>query len=413
MSIFATLDQAHVKGKTVLVRADLNVPMKEGEILDESRIQRLLPTFKELLSKDAKIVILSHLGRPNGKVVPSLSLSSLIKPLTHALNQSIFFSSDAIGSSAQEKVSSLKPGEVCLLENLRFYSGEESNDPLFAQAIAQMGDLYVNDAFSVSHRAHASVESITRFLPSYAGRLMQEEIEALQKALECPQKPVLACVGGSKISTKLELLKNLVPKVSYLVLAGGIANTFLLGRGIIVGASLVEKDMVALAHEIEEEALKNECTIVLPLDVNVTMEHDNTLLNQVLGVNEIQTNQKIFDLGPLSRNFIKDLLKQVKTVVWNGPLGVFEKPPFDEATTDIALKVADLTRTGKLFSIAGGGETVAALNSSGAGKDFSYLSTAGGAFLEWLEGKTLPGLRALFEATQVTRSAENKTRAPA
>lgn len=412
MQNLPTLDDVYVQGKTVLVRADLNVPMKEGKILDSSRLERLLPTLEELLQKGAKVVVLSHFGRPDGKAVPQLTLRPLAEALAHALNQHVFFAGDSIGEHAHATVSSLKAGEICLLENLRFDPREEKNDPALAAKLAQLGDIYMNDGFSVSHRAHASVEGITRFLPSYAGRLMREEVAALQQSLDHPQKPILACVAGSKISTKLDLLKNLASKMDYLVLGGGIANTFLLARGISVGSSLVEKTMTSLAQEIEEEAQKQGCTIVLPLDVVVAMEHGTSLFHQTLGLDDIQSNQKIFDIGPESRRFIKDLLKQVKTVIWNGPLGVFERPPFDEGTSDIALEVARLTRQGHLFSIAGGGETVAALNSSGAGKDFSYLSTAGGAFLEWLEGKTLPGVKALFDASRVTSKAVNRTSPP-
>ncbi|GAO98237.1 phosphoglycerate kinase [Caedimonas varicaedens] len=408
-----TIDHVDVQGKTVLVRADLNVPIKEGKILDTSRVERVVPTVAELMRKGASVVLLSHFGRPEGKVVPSLTLRPIVQVLSQALKQEVFFANDCIGESARTTITSLKPGEVCLLENLRFEAGEEKNDSLFSEKLSRLGDIYINDGFSVSHRAHASVEGITHFLPSYAGRLMQEEVEALQQSLEHPQRPILACVAGSKISTKLELLKNLVSKVDYLVLGGGIANTFLLARGIPVGASLVEKEMLPLAQNIEEEARKKGCTLVLPIDVVVAMEHEDALFHQETGLNDIQTNQKIFDLGPSSCQLIKNLLKEVKTVVWNGPLGVFEQPPFDTGTTDIAMEVARLTREGKIFSIAGGGETVAALNSSGSGKDFSYLSTAGGAFLEWLEGKTLPGVAALFDASRITSKEENKIKEPA
>lgn len=408
-----TIDHVDVQGKTVLVRADLNVPIKEGKILDASRVERVVPTIAELMRKGARVVLLSHFGRPEGKVVPSLTLRPIVQILSQTLKQNVSFANDCIGENARTTIASLKPGEVCLLENLRFEAGEEKNDPLFSEKLARLGDIYINDGFSVSHRAHASVEGITHFLPSYAGRLMQEEVEALQQSLEHPQRPILACVAGSKISTKLELLKNLVSKVDYLVLGGGIANTFLLARGIPVGASLVEKEMLPLAQHIEEEARKKGCTLVLPMDVVVAMEHENALFHQETRLNDIQTNQKIFDLGPSSCQLIKNLLKEVKTVVWNGPLGVFEHPPFDTGTTDIALEIARLTREGKLFSIAGGGETVAALNSSGSGKDFSYLSTAGGAFLEWLEGKTLPGVAALFDASRITSKEENKIKEPA
>ena len=411
MLYLPTLDHAEVQGKRVLVRLDLNVPMKEGKILEASRLERVLPTLRELLQKQAKVILLSHFGRPQGKVDPSLSLRPVAAALSALLGQPVLFAEDFLEEATQAQVTALKPGEVLLLENLRFAAEEEKNDARFSEKLATLGDLYVNDGFSVSHRAHASVEGITHFLPSYGGRLMEEEVEALQKSLEHPQKPVLACVAGSKISTKLTLLKNLISKVDYLVLGGGIANTFLLSQGIHVGASLVEEKLVSLAKEIQEEAHKQECTLVLPLDVVVAIDYENTLFHQVVGLNDIQGNQKIFDIGPLSRAFIKDLLKQVKTVIWNGPLGVFEYPPFDEGTTEVAREVARLTREGQLFSIAGGGETVAALSQSGAAQGFSYLSTAGGAFLEWLEGKSLPGVKALFEASLRTTKAENKMNA--
>lgn len=408
ISTLPTLDNVQVQGKVVLVRIDLNIPMYEGKILDYARVERIIPTLRELLHHQAKVVVLSHFGRPKGKARPDMTLKPLAEVLSRLLNHEVVFTQECTSLQTRSLISSLKNGDIAMLENLRFNPGEESNNLNFAQELAQLGDLYVNDSFSVSHRAHASVEGITHYLPSYAGRLMEEEIQALERTLGTPQRPIAAFVAGSKISTKLSLLKNLISKVDYLILGGGIANTFLLARGIAVGSSLVEESMTGAAQEIEEAARKHNCTLVLPQDVMVAMEHEASLYHQVMSLDDIQSNQKIYDIGPETQNYLKDLLQQVKTVVWNGPLGVFEQPPFDTGTNEVALAAASLTQQGKLFTIAGGGETVAALNASGAGQHFSYLSTAGGAFLEWLEGKTLPGVKALLEATQVNKTADSK-----
>ena len=408
VSPLPTLDTIQVQGKTVLVRVDLNIPMHDGKILDYARVERIIPTLRELLHHQAKVVVLSHFGRPKGQIVPSMSLKPLAEVLSKLLNHEVVFASDCISPQTHRLIASLKNGDIAMLENLRFKSGEEDNDPDFAKGLSQLGDLYVNDSFSVSHRAHASVDAITHYLPSYAGRLMEEELQALERTLGNPQRPMAAFVAGSKISTKLFLLKNLISKVDYLILGGGIANTFLLARGISVGSSLVEESMVAAAQDIEEAARAHNCTLVLPQDVMVAMEHGTSLSHQVTGLDDIGSHQKIYDIGPETQKYLKDLLQHVKTVVWNGPLGVFEKSPFDTGTNEVAMAAASLTQQGKLFTIAGGGETVAALNASGAGQNFSYLSTAGGAFLEWLEGKTLPGVKALLEATQVNKEADSK-----
>ena len=413
LTSFPTLDHAFVANKRVLVRADLNLPLKDGKILDLSRLERLLPTVRELMEKKAKIILLSHFGRPQGQRVEAYSLRPIAEALSSLLGQSVLFAEDCLGEAAQATLDALQGGQVALFENLRFYPEEEANDSVFAQRLARFGDLYVNDAFSVSHRAHGSVEAITHFLPSYGGRLMCEEITALHHTLDEPTKPVLAFVAGSKVSTKLALLKTLSSRVDYLVLGGGIANTFLFARDIFMGSSLVEESMASVARDIEEHARLNDCTVVLPLDAVVAMDHEGSRFHQTLTLDNLQSGQKIFDVGPESRRLIKNLLTQVKTVVWNGPLGVFEEPPFHEGTQEIALEVARLTQAGQLFSIAGGGETVAALNMAGAGQHFSYLSTAGGAFLEWLEGKILPGVQALLNNASSVINAEKRIKAPA
>ena len=408
-----TLDNINVQGKTVLVRVDLNIPMHEDKILDYARVERIIPTLRELLHHQAKVVVMSHFGRPQGKVVSHMTLKPLAEVLSKLLNHEVIFAQDCLSAQTQTLVASLKNGDIAMLENLRFNAGEEENDQAFAKQLAQLGDIYVNDSFSVSHRAHASVEGITHYLPSYAGRLMEEEIQALERTLTVPQRPMAAIVAGSKISTKLELLTNLISKVDYVILGGGIANTFLLARGIAVGSSLVEKSMITAAQEIDKYAKAIDCTLVLPQDVVVATEQGTSLSHQVMSLEDIQPHQKIYDIGPQTRNYLKDLLQEIKTVVWNGPLGLFEQSPFDEGTNEVALEAASLTQQGKLFTIAGGGETIAALNASGAGQHFSYLSTAGGAFLEWLEGKSLPGVKALVKAKQVNKDAESKRMAQA
>ena len=383
MARFKTLDQADVAGKRVLVRADLNVPMKAGVVGDATRLQRLAPTLRTLASKGAKVVVLSHFDRPKGKRVPEMSLAPVAQKLSQILGQAVAFADDCIGPDAQKIVSGLSNGQIAVLENLRYHKGEEANDPLFARNLAALGDVYVNDAFSAAHRAHASTEAITHLLPAFAGLQMQAELEALAAALESPQKPVMAIVGGSKVSTKLDLLSNLVARVNVLVIGGGMANTFLFAQGIDVGNSLCERDLVDTARQ------------VLPQDVVIADALKSGAASAVVTIDSIPPAKMILDVGPASTQTIIHQLGLCKTLLWNGPVGAFETKPFDQATMGIAHAAASLTKAGSLVSIAGGGDTVAALNAANVSSDFTYMSTAGGAFLEWLEGKELPGVKAL------------------
>jgi phosphoglycerate kinase len=395
MSGFLTLDRIPLNKKTVLLRADLNVPMKDGKVTDEARLTRLVPTLKELSKASAKIVILSHFGRPDGKVNAKYSLRPVAAALEKIWGKPIAFAEDCIGPKAAAAVAALKGGEILVLENTRFYEAEEKNDPEFAKKMAALGDVYINDAFSVSHRAHASTEALARLLPHAAGRLMQAELGALEKALGKPEHPVVALVGGSKISTKLDLLQNLISKVDVLVLGGGMANTFLAAQGVNVGKSLHEADMLDKARAISASAAAHSCRILLPTDVIVATALQANVVTQAVSVNAVPADSMILDIGPQSIKEIGEALQKCKTVVWNGPLGAFEVSPFDGATTAIAQIVAGLTKQGKILSVAGGGDTVSALTHAKVMDDFSYVSTAGGAFLEWLEGKTLPGVKAL------------------
>ncbi|NBC32862.1 MAG: phosphoglycerate kinase [Alphaproteobacteria bacterium] len=396
MSNFKTLDDIDVAGKTVLVRGDLNVPVKNGQVTDSTRLDRLVPTLTELADKGAKVVIMSHFGRPKGQKNPEHSLKPVVPALEKALGgRSVTFAEDCIGPVAEEAVKALQPGQFLLLENLRFYPDEEKNGEDFAGKLAALGDIYVNDAFASAHRAHASTEAIARKLPNAAGRLMQAELEALTKALEHPERPVAAVVGGAKISTKLELLGNLVQKVDKLILGGGMANTFMFAQGTDVGNSLCEKDMADAAREIMEKAKAAGCEIVLPTDGVVAPEFKEGAPSQTVAATAIPADQMMLDVGPDSINALDALIDNCKTVVWNGPLGAFEVPPFDTGTTAVAKHAAALTKQGKVLSVAGGGDTVAALEHAGVIADFTYVSTAGGAFLEWLEGKELPGVTAL------------------
>jgi len=396
MPQFLTLDDVDLKGKTVLVRADLNVPMQAGKITDYNRVNRLLPTLRELMDKGAKIVLISHFGRPKGEYVPSMSLAPLTDALSDALGGvDVHFGVDCIGGEAREAIEHTAFGELVLLENLRFHPEEGTNDAGFAEQLAQLGDIFVNDAFSCSHRAHASVVGITEHLPAVAGRLMQDELEALSKALETPQRPLAAIVGGSKVSTKIPLLEQLVEKVNTLIIGGGMANTFLHARGKQVGASLCEKDMRETVDAILTKARNTGCDILLPSDVIVAKAFEKQAPNRVITPSEISEDEMILDIGPISINSIYQALLQSKTLVWNGPVGAFETSPFDISTAQIARLVASLTQQGKLVSIAGGGDTVAALRHAGLAKELTYLSSAGGAFLEWMEGKELPGVAAL------------------
>jgi phosphoglycerate kinase len=397
MQRFQTLDDLKPAGKRVLVRADLNVPMQDGKVTDATRIERLAPTIAELRKKEARVVVLSHFGRPKGKPDPTMSLKPLVAPLSRVLDGAkIAFAADCVGKPAEDVVKALKDGEVALLENLRFHAEEEKNDPGFAKKLAALGDIYVNDAFSAAHRAHASTEAIARLLPSAAGRLMQAELEALSKALERPARPLAAVVGGAKVSTKLDLIGNLINKVDILVIGGGMANTFLFAGGIDVGKSLCERDMADTARRISADANAAGKRIVLPVDAVVAPALTAGADAKTVPIGRVPADMMILDIGLKSIAETVQTVAACKTLVWNGPLGAFEHPPFDKGTTALAQAVAKLTKQGKLLSVAGGGDTVAALAHAGAEEAFSYVSTAGGAFLEWLEGKELPGVAALM-----------------
>ncbi|MEQ8965523.1 MAG: phosphoglycerate kinase [Azospirillaceae bacterium] len=396
MSDFRTLDDLDVAGKTVLVRGDLNVPMADGRVTDATRLERLAPTLIELADKGAKVVVLSHLGRPKGKVAPEYSLKPVVPALEKALGgRSVAFGEDCVGEAALKAVDAVEPGGIVLLENLRFHAEEEKNDDTFAARLAELGEIYVDDAFSAAHRAHASTEAIARQLPAYAGRLMQEELEALTAALEKPERPVAAVVGGAKISTKLDLLGNLVEKVDKLILGGGMANTFLNARGTAMGKSLMEADMADAAREIMAKAEARGSAILLPVDGVVAAEFAEGAPSETVAIDAVPADRMVLDIGPKTVEALVAELAKCRTVVWNGPLGAFEKPPFDAGTTAVAKEVATMTEAGRLMSVAGGGDTVAALHNAGVLERFSYVSSAGGAFLEWLEGKTLPGVAAL------------------
>ncbi len=390
------LDKADLKGKRVLMRADLNVPMQDGAVADATRIVRVLPTIRMLLDKGATVVILSHWGRPKGQRTPETSLEPIAAKVSELLDgRRVHFFEDCVGDDVKRGVAALKPGEVALLENLRYHAGEEKNDPEFARLLAELGDIYVDDAFSSSHRAHASVDAITRVLPSYAGLLMMAEISALERALEHPQRPVMAIVGGAKTSTKIKVLINLAARMDYLVVAGGMAGTMLYAEGVEVGKSLHEPDAVPVVREIMAAAKLSGCEIMLPVDAVVTREFKAGAESFICDINAIPKDAMIVDYGPKSVAALKKRLLETKTVLWNGPLGAFEIEPFGEGTFAVARDAAKLTREEKLVTIAGGGDTVSALNAAGVTKDFTYVSTAGGAFLEWLEGRTLPAVAAL------------------
>ncbi len=390
-----TLDDMDLNGKTVLVRVDINVPVENGQVTDATRIERIVPTVRDILAKGGKPVLLAHFDRPKGKVVPEMSLRQVLPALEAALGQPVAFAEDCIGLPAKRAAAELQPGGVLLLENTRFHPGEERNDAAFAAALAALGEVYVNDAFSAAHRAHASTEGIARLLPSCAGRLMEAELKALEAALGTPERPVVAVVGGAKVSTKLDLLGNLVGKVNHLVIGGGMANTFLVAKGVEVGTSLAERDMADTAREILDKAAAANCTIHLPTDIVVAREFKAGAAAQTLPVDACPTDAMILDAGPATVAAIAQVFGTCRTLIWNGPLGAFEIPPFDAATMAAARKAAELTKAGSLVSVAGGGDTVAALNAAGVADDFTYVSTAGGAFLEWMEGKELPGVAAL------------------
>jgi phosphoglycerate kinase len=395
MSDFRTLDGLDVTGKKVIVRLDLNVPMKNGKVTDSTRIDRSAATLKELVGKGARVIVMAHFGRPQGKVSPEFSLKPLVEPLAHALGRPVAFAADCVGAPAKDAADKLKDGEVLLLENLRFHAEEEKNDPAFAKQLASLAEIYVNDAFSCAHRAHASTEGIAHLLPAVAGRLMQAELDHLGAALGNPKRPVMAIVGGAKVSTKLDLLGNLVEKVDLLVIGGGMANTFLFAEGKEVGKSLAEREMADTAKEIVTKAKAKNCRIVLPVDAVVAGEFKAGVPTQTVDIDAVPKDQMVLDIGPKSAAAIGVLLKTCRTLVWNGPVGAFETPPFDRGTTAVAKEAATLTQAKSLLSVAGGGDTVAALAHAGVVDQFSYVSTAGGAFLEWMEGKDLPGVAAL------------------
>jgi phosphoglycerate kinase len=399
MQRFKTLDDLPVAGKRVLVRVDFNLPMQDGRISDATRIERALPTIRDLTGRGARVVLLSHFGRPKGKPLPEMTLKPVAEALSQALGgQPVAFAEDCIGPAAAKVVQGLQDGGVALLENLRFHAEEEANDAGFAKALARLGDFYVNDAFSAAHRAHASTEALARLLPAAAGRQMQDELEHLQRALGNPDRPVAAIVGGAKISTKLDLLGNLVAKVDLLIIGGGMANTFLNAFGVAVGRSLCEHELADTARDIARRAQAAGCDIVLPTDAVVADALAKGVATQTVPVKAVPQDRMILDVGPATTAHLVRRLATCRTLVWNGPLGAFEVPPFDQGTTTVAQAAAELTRQGKLLSVAGGGDTVAALAHAGVIDDFTYVSAAGGAFLEWLEGKTLPGVAALEAA---------------
>ncbi len=395
MAGYSNLDALDANGKIVLVRVDLNVPMKDGEVSDFTRIQRVAPTIRELSKQGAKVVLLSHFGRPKGQVVKDMSLQAVATAMSHNLSLEVGFATDCIGNVAKNAIDALANGDVLLLENVRFHSGEEKNDPAFAADLAKLADVYVNDAFSCSHRAHASTEAIARLLPSFAGRNMEAELTALEKALGAPERPVIAIVGGAKISTKLDLLFNLIEKVDTLVIGGGMANTFLNAQGVDVGASLCEHDLADTAQEILQKASKVGCEILLQKDTVVAKEFKANAENRTISVNEVASDEMMLDIGAQSATELRSKLGDCKTLIWNGPLGAFEINPFGDGTFSVAKEAARLTKAGDLITVAGGGDTVAALANAGVSEDFTYISTAGGAFLEWMEGKELPGVKAL------------------
>ena len=398
MNRFKTLDDlpADLAGKRVLVRADLNVPMDGARVTDDTRLKVLVPTIEELAAKGAIVLLLSHFGRPKGETRPDMSLAQLVMPLHRLTGRSVRFVEDCAGPEAERAVAIMLPGNVAILENTRFHDGEEANDPALAQGMAALGDYYVNDAFSAAHRAHASTEGVARLLPAFAGRAMERELKALEAALGNPERPVAAVVGGAKVSTKLAVLGHLVGKVDHLIIGGGMANTFLAARGVDVGKSLHEKDLLGEADSIFERAEAAGCTIHLPYDVVVAKEFaPNPPSLRTCNVHEVAADEMILDVGPAAVEAIADVLKTCRTLVWNGPLGAFETPPFDAATVALARTAAALTKDGSLVSVAGGGDTVAALNHAGVAADFTFVSTAGGAFLEWMEGRVLPGVAAL------------------
>ena len=392
--MFRPVDEADVRGKRVLVRVDLNVPVENGKVSDTTRIERVAATIREIADKGGKVILLSHFGRPKGPD-PAQSLKLLAPAIADVLKRPVAFADDCVGERAADAVNAMKPGDILCLENTRFHRGEERNDPEFVAQLAALGDIFVNDAFSASHRAHASVEGLGRRLPAYAGRAMQDELEALTKVLHSPIRPLAAIIGGAKVSTKLDLLGNLLTKVDILVIGGGMANTFLAARGHSVGKSLCERDLLPTAREIMDTAKATGREIVLPVDAVVAKTFAANTPSRVVAVDGVADDEMILDVGPRSIEHVCSVLARVKTLVWNGPFGAFELEPFDVGTVEIAEAAAELTAAGKIVTVAGGGDTVAALNAAGAADRLTYVSTAGGAFLEWLEGKPLPGVEVL------------------
>jgi phosphoglycerate kinase len=394
MAPFPTLDSALLAGQRALVRVDLNVPMDDGKVTDATRIDRILPNIREIAGKGGKVILLSHLGRPKGRDA-KYSLKPVAVELERQLGQKVIFAEDCVGDVAERAVAALQPGDILLLENTRFYGEEEKNDPAFVAKLAKLGDIYVNDAFSTAHRAHASTEGLAHLLPAYAGRTMQTELEMLTTMLAQPTRPLAAIVGGAKVSTKLELLGNLMRRVEYLFIGGGMANTFIAASGKPIGKSLCEMDLADVARKIMADAEAANCQIVLPVDAIVAKKLAPHVEVRAVAIEDIAPDDMILDIGPRSISAVVGLLASARTLVWNGPFGAFEVPPFDTATMAIAKVAAVLTQTGALATIAGGGDTIAALNQAGVYDDLTYVSTAGGAFLEWLEGKLLPGVEAL------------------
>ncbi|MFA7413467.1 MAG: phosphoglycerate kinase [Rhizobium sp.] len=397
MPAFKTLDDlTDIAGKRVLVRVDLNVPMADGKVSDATRIERVAPTIRELSEKGAKVILLAHFGRPKGEPVAEMSLGLIAPAVEEVLDQSVAFASDCIGAPATDAIAKMNNGDILLLENTRFHKGEEKNEAGFVAELAKNGDIFVNDAFSAAHRAHASTEGLAHHMPAYAGRTMQAELEALEKGLGKPARPVVAIVGGAKVSTKIDLLSNLVKKVDALVIGGGMANTFLAAKGINVGKSLCEHDLAETARQIMTNSDAAGCAIVLPVDGVVAREFKAGAANETVAIDVIPADAMVLDVGPKSVEAINGWISKAQTLVWNGPLGAFEIAPFDAATVAAAEHAAACTRDGKLVSVAGGGDTVSALNHAGVADDFTYVSTAGGAFLEWMEGKELPGVAVLI-----------------
>ncbi|MDB5479962.1 MAG: pgk [Caulobacteraceae bacterium] len=392
---FRTLDNADLAGKRALVRVDFNVPMADGKITDDTRLRAALPTISRLRAGGAKVILLSHFDRPKGVRVPSMSLAPVAPPLSNLIGLEVRFVDDCIGDKVAQAVSAMGEGDVILLENLRFHPGEEKNDPAFAAALAANGDLYVNDAFSAAHRAHASTEAIAHILPAYAGEAMRRELEALEAALGSPRRPVMGIVGGSKVSSKLDLLNNLVTKLDRLAIGGGMANTFLHAQGHEVGDSYCEAGLADTAREIMARAEASGCELLLPIDIVVAERAAPGAAARVRELDQIDEDERILDAGPRTIARLDAAMDDSRTLIWNGPLGVFEVPPFDAGTTAAARHAGALAKTGRLIAVAGGGDTVAALNHAGAADEFTFVSTAGGAFLEWMEGKTLPGVAAL------------------